>query len=1046
MSLLVKGQDYKVEVQFLSVEEGLSNRWVNSITQTQDGYVWIGTNYGLNRYDGQKFKQYTSFTHQLQSDKIKIVHATSNDLLWLFYGEEFEETDLLSVWEFSGIDIMDQKSEEVLPFEEVLDDLPFSLKDLAGTHLDEKAHLWLWTKAGKVYRYDGALKEMYTLDEPSRISSMIKGRAGDLYLLVGKKFLHVSESGVLVSEEELPFFAENMYQDKENTLWLESLFNLKKENEGEPYLYYKKVGAPFKLYTPEFGGNLLLNTKKYSYYTGTYFDKEDRLWSYDMEKLELIDPANNWTYNFKEKTGENPEVKLRCFFFDRNNIAFIGTENGFFIINVEQNKINSLFKNDPIGVSARAILDYSADSLLVCTYEKSYWYNKKTEELSIIPALNGKSQYGGIIDSKGRIILGTHSEFVEHLKMPSGEVTRYTFKENDNIIPAALNVYEDKKTKRIWVGLTKGLAYLDEKEGALVWYEPKEDFLVIKDLYVQCFYQNEKGLWIGTSNGLFLYQEGKGMVQEFNHFPNSNINYIHEDKAGIFWLSTLGGGLLRWDQESEDVLQFTTTEGLSNNVVYATIEDEQERLWMPSDFGLMCFDKKYFTTTIYYPSDGIPHEEFNNASYCKTREGQLYMGGIKGVIGFDPEELAFPKPTMVNLIITGFAKNDPETGRLVDALVDFRKKEAITINPDENAFVLDFVMLHFRGARQIKYRYKIEGIDKEWIFIEDNTIRVNRLPYGKYTLRLKGQGGGQWSSPELEIPIEVIKPFYKKVWFYILLFLGLGSLLFLFVSWRISAVKKEKEQLELEVQKRTEQINEQKQKLEALNDTKDQFFGILAHDLRGPMLSFRGLSDKFRYLVENNKEERLGELSASVETAYSKLENLLDNLLNWALIQKGRLPYNPQQTSLHQASKEVIELFEEVAKIKEITLINEVKPKTLVFADQYGLSAILRNLINNAIKFSDKGTNIIISSGLDKNKTLVCQVRDQGVGIPPEELEVLFDFDLQKKKTQRAGNKKGTGLGLVLCKELIDLHGGVLLVESKEGKGTLVSFSFPPMN
>ncbi len=1047
LSLVSWGQEYQVEVQSLSVEDGLSNRWVNSITQTQDGYIWIGTNYGLNRYDGQEFKQYTSYSHQLQNDNVSKVQATSNNLLWLFYGIYSMGLDAVPNWSVRGIDLLDQETEKIISFEDFFPNADFSVKELAGTHLDEKAHLWLWTKKGKVYKYDGELKEVYRLEKEGRINTLIKGRADNFYLINDKRLLNIDQSGEVLWKEELSFLSEYLYEDKEGTLWIAELLELEKgwekDRKGNPYMYCKKVGSPLEQYRPDFDRELLLNNKISNDYTRADFDRKDRIWTFEFGNIELIDPANNWIYNFTEKQGlQAIDKTITCSFFDQNNVAFLGTDEGFYIINVEQNEISSIFKDTPGEISARAILDYSTDTILICTYGNTYWYHKKTGALSPISLLRGESRFGGLIDSRGRILLGTHGPYIEELEISMDKLSRYDFKYPRDIVPASRKLFEDKRTKRIWVGLSKGLAYLDEEEKKLIEFEPGADFPDFNDHGIQCFYQKENDLWLGTSNGLFLYQEEKGLVKKYTDFPNTNINYIHEDKEGLFWLSTLGGGLLRWDRSKEEVIQFTTNDGLSNNVIYASIEDQKGRLWLPSNIGLMCFDKEQFTTITYYPSDGLPQEEFNNASYCKTREGLFYFGGIKGVVGFDPENMVFEKSKAVNLVITEFSKNDPETGRLLSALEDLRASETITINPNENAFVLNFAMLHFRGARQIKYRYKIEGIDSDWIFTDDNTIRINRLPYGEYTLKLKGQGGGQWSSQELIIPIKVIKPYYKKVWFYLLLLLGLGSFIFLFVQWRIRFLQKEKEQLELEVQKRTVQINEQNQKLEALNATKDQFFGILAHDLRGPMLSFRGLSGKFRYLVEHKKEDRIGELSASVEMAYSKLENLLDNLLNWALMQKGALPYSPQEINLREAAEEVIELFKETATINDITLVNEVHPKTLVFADANGLSSVLRNLVNNAIKFSGNDSFIVVSSSKNKDK-VICTVKDQGIGMSPEELKTLFDFNMQKRKIRKSGSKKGTGLGLVLCKELIDLHNGELMVESEEGKGTSILFSLP---
>ncbi len=243
------------------------------------------------------------------------------------------------------------------------------------------------------------------------------------------------------------------------------------------------------------------------------------------------------------------------------------------------------------------------------------------------------------------------------------------------------------------------------------------------------------------------------------------------------------------------------------------------------------------------------------------------------------------------------------------------------------------------------------------------------------------------------------------------------------------------------LQKKNQTINEQKQMLEQLNSTKDQFFGIIAHDLRGPMLSFRNLSEKIRYLIDSRQTERIDALGQSVDEAYSKLERLLDNLLQWALVQRGTLPFEPQNITLEETVQEVFDLFSEMAQTKQVYLESRVEKGLYLYADANALAAILRNLINNALKYSMPGARVSIATQ-NRAKTFQIIIVDEGMGFSPIELENLFQLEAQRKTP--VGNKeRGTGLGLQLCKELMELHKGQIRVDSQLDKGTQIYLTFP---
>lgn len=231
----------------------------------------------------------------------------------------------------------------------------------------------------------------------------------------------------------------------------------------------------------------------------------------------------------------------------------------------------------------------------------------------------------------------------------------------------------------------------------------------------------------------------------------------------------------------------------------------------------------------------------------------------------------------------------------------------------------------------------------------------------------------------------------------------------------------------------------QNEQLSDLNKTKDKFFGIIAHDMRSPLLGLQSVGEQISFFIKKNQPEMLGELSLEIENTTERLTNLLDNLLNWALMQNGMIPYQPESLCLHTQVEEVIELMLPLAAMKKVELHNETEEGIVVLADKKALDTILRNLISNALKFTSEG-GIKIRTLID-NKTVTIKVEDTGVGIPKDQMSKLFG--LEKKSNLGTHGEKGSGLGLLLCKELVELNKGTIKVESELGKGSSFIFTLP---
>lgn len=246
-----------------------------------------------------------------------------------------------------------------------------------------------------------------------------------------------------------------------------------------------------------------------------------------------------------------------------------------------------------------------------------------------------------------------------------------------------------------------------------------------------------------------------------------------------------------------------------------------------------------------------------------------------------------------------------------------------------------------------------------------------------------------------------------------------------------------------QLSKAQKQLKAQNIQLSQLNATKDKFFGLIAHDIRSPIVALDGVGEQMAFYLKKNKEDKLKTLAERVDTTAKRLSSLLDNLLNWALLQTGTIPYNPQSLNLSLLSEEIIALYEPVAIAKNISIDNLITEASVVYADEGAISTVLRNLIHNALKFTPEGGKVTLNA-IDQNDKITIEVNDTGTGISAEKLPKLFS--IEGKSSKGTAGEKGTGLGLMLCKELITLNKGTIRAISKMGEGAKFIFSIPKVN
>jgi signal transduction histidine kinase/DNA-binding response OmpR family regulator/ligand-binding sensor domain-containing protein len=611
-----------------------------------------------------------------------------------------------------------------------------------------------------------------------------------------------------------------------------------------------------------------------------------------------------------------------------------------------------------------------------------------------------------------------------------------------------LQPYQDRNGK-IWLGTGKGLYYLASNAMKII--ETDLEFATINTSQVFSFYENKKGLWIATSSGLFLLQHGKIVHQcvhlcsQTGHTPHQVITSIQEDENGWFWLSTKGGGLIYWNPTTEEHYQYSTQNGLSDNVIYGCYLDDYNRVWMSSNNGLMQLDRSTKEVVYFSKQGGVPDKEFNTTSHFKDKNGRLYFGGLQGVIGFHPKDFTTITSTKNTIQITSIIKIDKNDFAYFEKYSFDRDALNVNVSTQDKEVTLSFSSLNLNEIESTLYSYKLNDINSKWRLLKEPKINLKELPYGDHTLLLRAQISGESSEIyPYTITVTVLRPFYLKWWFFVLMACLLGLLARSAVLFRTKKLHSYNVALEKIVKERTAKITEQGEKLKEVDQVKTRFLENVSHELRTPatliMAPLNDLKSKIKGTpIQPILTKNIDIIGRNAQSMLNLIEELLDlSKLTANTIKTKEVPINLKKFISRTKST-----FESNAALKNITfrLDYQLSNKKVLLIDPPTFEKILNNYISNALKFTPKDGEILIQV-TEKINTILISVKDSGIGIDDKELPYIFDRFYQSK-TQGRGMYGGTGIGLAICKEMASLLQGVVWAESLLGQGSTFYFEFP---
>jgi signal transduction histidine kinase/ligand-binding sensor domain-containing protein len=1048
------GQPIYSKFDHLTVDDGLSSNRIRCLYKDSKGYLWMGTDVGLDKYDSYQVKKYRNGERQpstISNDILTGIYEDRNNSLW--------------IGTYDGLNLYDPSKDNFRVFKkEPGDTNSLNSNCITGIAEDKKGNLWIesdgnclnkWVpETQKFVRYRFESDKGYLNPRPSKMLSI--DSKGSLWLVsLGSGIYRFEpESGKFTkfndpAPDAGPYCYKSIYIDNQDKIWISS--------DGNGFMSFDPVTAVFEHFSSKGDGkgtnqNLILDI----------LPEDDRylLLAVDQGGLNRFDKVTKTfeyiLYNQTNEEGLNNNG-IWCLHKDKEGILWVGTSGGGINYLNPKNARFKLFRHNDNNPKS---LSYNFTG---CFYEDHLgmiWvgtdggglniYDPKTGNFKIFKhnpsdpySISGNVIRGIAEDKDHDIWIGTWDAGLNRYDRKTGRFIRYMPDDKNPNSISGKTIYNliIDHNNTLWISLYNiGIDLFDKEKGVIRRFRPNSEKLNSIS-GVNCWYffeDTEKKMWICTVNGLDLYDSQTNSFKVF-HFPDNDLGAFFKDKAGYIWVGSNTKGLFMCNQDGTILKTFDIGNILPNNRIHAITQDKNGNIWISSNFGITRLNTEIQHVRNYSKEDGLQGDQFYQQSFLKTRNGELYFGGYNGFNSFNPDSLRdndFVPP----VYITDFQIfNKPVTygGEGAQFQTHISEAKSIKLNWHQSVFSLSFAAINYTHPKKNQYAYIMEGFEKEWNYTDANRryVTYTNLDPGEYTFRVKASNNDEvWNEKGISLQIIILPPWWKRLWFQLtVIFIGVFVITAIVLS-RFRRLERQKARLEKSVEMKTVELNE-------LNASKDKFFSIIAHDLKNPFNTIIGFSEILSEEIGSGNQVKSIEYANLIKTSAVQTFRLLENLLEWANSQTKKISYNPSDINLHELFTEDFNILNDMANRKNIDLRILIPQNLTIRADRNMIKTVIRNLISNAIKFTDKGGKVEANAVISK-KQVEISVSDNGIGMTKEIMAKLFRIDA-KLSTRGTDNEKGTGLGLFLCKEFVEKHGGRISVESEPGNGSIFRIVLP---
>nr|WP_294898241.1 hybrid sensor histidine kinase/response regulator transcription factor [uncultured Pedobacter sp.] len=1047
----VLGQTQPIKFKHLTINDGLSQNTVYCTFQDKKGFIWVGTEDGLNRFDGT---DWLIFKHDI-NNKTSLSNNQVNAI------EQAEDGSLI-IATADGLNIYDP-AKNVFRRVNLHTSKEQNNDFVSSVMKDSNGRFWIGSRKG--------------------LTLLKKDKSA-----VEQSFRYVTKNKGLNSEKVL-----NTFESANHRLWVNTEDGLKLFNMQA--LRFEPLPSAIAKNSELSEGNVraIKQDDQNNFWFGT---EASGLFYYDIVKHSITNYRNNPVLN---SIASNV---VRDIFFYSTNEMWIGTRDGLSIFDLQTQRFRNYVydKYNPYSLSHNSVRNFLKDEAgsiwlgtyaggLNVFYESSRNFSYLGEKLGNDLGLNHRVVSAIHHEPNGGLWIGTEGGGLNYIHRARG-ISRFfpiinLANNGSNIVKCMV---DDGKGK-IWLGTYNGINIFDKQtqhyssllksngnlnsvgnyqihdiilDGTTAYIATNgKGLLIYTPTVVQTFLYDQKDnhsissnnlmsllkigntLWIGSQRGLNRYNINQKSFIQFLHdddkpgsLSSNSILCLYRDADANLWVGTEGGGLNYLDAKNNRFRAITTKNGLSNNVVHSLIQDNEGFLWASTNKGLSKIniqaflqDSLNFQIKNYNVSDGLQSNQFSNGAVEKGTNGELLFGGINGITFFFPSKIIANnfKPRVV--LTDFYIRNKEVSLDSEDSPLDKQIEETneIVLSADQAYFTIKYAALNYINPEKNQYAFKLEGFNNEdWNEVgNQRTATYTNLSAGNYIFKVRAANNdGIWNNQIRTLKIKILPPFWKTWWAYFLYFLTVIGLLYTYYIYSIRTAKL-KNQLAYEYKTH--------EKDQELAQRKLAFFTNISHEIKTPLTLILAPVEK---LIEMNAGNNLVQNQlALMQRNGERLVRLINQLLDFRKFESGKMRLKAAEGNMVRFIKEVVMAFDSYAKYLKINLTVDAQSNSIkAYFDRDNFEKIIYNLLSNALKFTPEGGTVrvgIREEIKEGEDGFVCiSVEDNGKGIPENYLGKIFgEFD---HSNNDGDNPLGSGIGLAFTKALVQLHHGTISVHSEE--------------
>jgi signal transduction histidine kinase/ligand-binding sensor domain-containing protein len=1051
-SLISDAHKPKLQFKHITSNDGLSHSWVTHIYRDSYGYMWFATKgNGINKYNGHDF---TVYKHNPKNKK-----SLTDNLVTFIYEDKQRN---LWVGTQYGLNIYNRELDKFTPYVHLYD------RYVGGMCERDDGKFYVTTVHDLIILDHETKSVDFTIEESDNLpytfseGGMLKYANNKLLLSTSEGLFSIESTTNNITPILKDISVRSLYKDSKGNIWIGT------EKNGLFCMTYSKNDSAkpvFKNYKHDPDNE---NSISNASILKIQEDNKGFLWiATESDGINLLDLNNIKAkepifYHYRSDTYNESGLSsnsVQDIYIDNQNTIWIGTYNrGIDYYNKALNKFDWI-KNNPDNNNSLSnnnvhVFYEEGENLWIGTSEGLNIYNRRNNKWQHFKhkknnskSIGARGIYAIFRDSRKNMWIGTWRGGLNLFNENKRTFTRYLHDPNDRGSISNNNIFDvtEDKNGTLWIAtMGGGPNKFNYKTNTFEKYlnSDSDNTNTINDWVTEILESHNGEIWIATGYGVYLIDKEEEELSHFRHLEDepksitsNSIITIFEDSKHNLWLGT-ESGLNIFNRDSSNFSFYSEENGLPNNVIRGILEDDHGNLWLSTNKGISKFAGAVNKPKVpefknYSVEDGLQGNGFNSRACFRGKDGKLYFGGNNGFNVFHPDSIK-ANPYKPETIFTDFLIfNKPvEIGKKDSPLskhISLTKE--IVLSYKHSVISIQYTALNFLVPEKCEYAVILEGFDKDWNYVENKReATYTNLNPGTYTFRVKcSNNNGVWNEKGASLKIIITPPFWKTLWFRILITILTITIILRIHIIRTRNIVEHRHELEKEVAERTDDLKKSNKELE-------DFAYIVSHDLKAPLRGINELSNWISEDYQDKLDKEGKENLKMLQERATHMNDMIQGILEYSRI--GKTEEKKEKVDLNKLLKEVIDLLAPPANIK-IEVENKLPEYT---ADRTRLTQLFQNLLSNAIKHAGKPEGIIKVGCEEKTTEWKFSISDNGPGIEKKYWDKIFKI-FQTLETNP--KDKSTGIGLTIVKKILDLYRGKIWIESEKGKGTTFFFTLP---